>query len=228
MQNLEVDTVKALLPKGARGLVTDELVDKLNRMNEDPKLIDSMKENFISYIGVLKSGKYKMDDYLHAVKFVSHKLIGDSDIDAYAKTFPDRYQRLVDEGIARSDMGAYVSAYRKNKLVVQIIEQTLVPDHIFNAPLRQQMLNEAANIALNGRSEVARVQAINTILANTKAPETIKMELDIGTKENDAIAELREVTQKLARQQRLAIESGVSSPREIAHSRVVDVEIEEN
>jgi len=54
------------------------------------------------------------------------------------------------------------------------------------------------------------------------------MELDIGTKENDAIAELREVTQKLARQQRLAIESGVSSPKEIAHSRVVDVEVEED
>lgn len=228
MPNLGIDTVKALLPKGARTLVTDELMDKLNRMGSDPLLLDSMKENFISYISVLSSGKYKMDDYLHAVKFVSHKLLGDSDIDAYTKTFPERYQRLVDEGVARSDMGAYVSAYRKNKLVVQIIEQTLVPDHIFNAPLRQQMLNEAANIALNGRSEVARVQAINTILANTKAPETIKMELDIGMKENDAIAELREVTQKLARQQRLAIESGVSTPKEIAHSRIIDVNIEES
>ena len=97
--SVDVGTVKALLPKGTRTMVTQELVDKLNKFNEDPKMVGSFKENFLTYISVMKTGKYKMEDYLYAVKFVSHKLLGDSDINAYIKTFPERYARLSELGL---------------------------------------------------------------------------------------------------------------------------------
>jgi len=227
---LTYDVVKDVLPKNQKSLVTKELVDKLNEFDEDPELVGSFKENFLGYTEVLKSGKFKINDYINAVRFVSYKLLGKSDIDAYATVFPDRYQSLIDQGLSRDQMSPYTNAYKTNKLVVQIMEQTLVPDYILNAPLRQQMLNEAANIALNGRSEMAKVNAINAVLNHTKAPETTKIEMDIGTKENDVIAELRSVTQELAKKSKLAIESGVSSTKDIAESKIfadiIDAEVE--
>ena len=140
-ERLDVKTVKSLLPKGTRTMVTEELVDKLEGFNEDPLLVGSFKENFLTYISVMKNGKYKIDDYLYAVKFVSHKLLGDSDIDAYAKTFPERYQRLDREGITRDQMGAYVTAYRKNKLVSQSRSSSLHSYHLTSSIHHQFILH---------------------------------------------------------------------------------------
>ena len=179
-ERLELGTIKALLPKGTRAMVTEELVDKLERFNEDPLLIDSFKENFLTYINVMKSGKYKIDDYLYAVKFVSHKLLGDTDINSYAKTFPERYQRLVNEGVSREAMGAYVTAYRKNKLVIQIMEQTLVPSHVLNAPLYQEALNVQVELMLNSRSDMVRMKAAESVLEHTRQPETSRLDIRVG------------------------------------------------
>lgn len=180
MPKLEISTIKALLPKGTRTMVTEDLVEKLAKLDEDPLLVGSLKENFLTYIGVMRSGKYKLDDYLYAVKFVSHKLLGDSDIDAYTKTFPERYERLVREGISREDMGPYVTAYKKNKLVVQIMEQTLVPSHVLNAPLYQEALNVQYNLMMNAKSEMVRMKAAESILEHTKQPESSRLDIKIG------------------------------------------------
>ena len=58
------------------------------------------------------------------------------------------------------------------------------------------------------------------------------MELDIGVKEDSSIAQLRQATLELARQQRLSMEAGQMNAQEIAHSQVVrkevvDVEVKE-
>lgn len=185
MNKIEIGTVRALLPKGTRTMVSEELVEKLNRLDNDPLLIGSLKENFLTYIGVMKSGKYKLEDYLYAVKFVSHKLLGCNDIDAYAKTFPERYQRLVDVGVDRDGMGAYVSAYRKNKLVVQIMEQTLVPSHVLNSPLYQEALNVQYDLMMNAKSEMVRMKAAESVLEHTKQPETSKLDIRVGL-DNDS------------------------------------------
>jgi hypothetical protein len=227
--SLDYNTFLEVLPKNQRKLVTPKLVDKINEMGEDPHLLGSFEDNLLSYGHILANGKYKIEDYVNAVRFVSYKLLGKNDIDCYAVVFPERYKKLRNEGVSRSDMSPYVSAYTKNKLVVQILEQTLVPAHIIKAPLHFEAINELMQIGLTGRSEVARVQALSKVADLTKAPETTKIELDIGMKENDVIADLRTATQELAKQQKLAIESGVQSTKEIAHSKIqadiIDTEV---
>lgn len=223
---IEYETLKSLVPKSQRGLITEELVQKLNDWNSDPKLLDSFKENLLSYVGVLKDGKYKITDYMHAVKYVSYKLLGHSDLDAYAITFPDRYQRLIDAGINRSDMSPYASAYKKNKLVNAIMEQTLIPSHVINAPLYQEALNQLAQIMVHSGSDMARVNAATAILANTKAPEITKIELDIGVKENSAIDDLRRATEELVLAQKQSIMAG-KAVKEIAESKIIEAELDE-
>lgn len=223
---IEYNVLRDLVPKTQRGLITPEFVDKLNDWNSDPKLLDSFKENLLSYTGVLKDGKFKLEDYVFAVKYVSYKLLGFSDIDAYAITFPDRYDRLIDEGLSRSAISAYTSAYKKNKLVNAIIEQTLVPSHVLNAPLYQDALNELAYIMCHSKSDMARVNAATAILTHTKQPEKTKIELDISVSNKDAIAELHRATEELALAQMESIKLGMPV-KAIAESKVIDVEVED-
>ncbi len=229
---IEVNDIKDLVPKSQRSMITGELVDKLNRWNEDPLLVESFKENIVSYIGVLRSGKYKLEDYMSAVRFVSYKLVGFNDVDAYQVTFPERYKKLEDSGLSRSKMSPYVSAYKKNKLVNAVFEQTIVPSHVLNAPLYQEALNELAYLMVNAKSEVAKVQAATSILTHTKAPETHKIELDIGIAGNSALDDLNEQLEMAAKQQLDMLESGAINLKQLGalkpkDDEFIDVEIDD-
>ena len=204
---IEYNAFRDLVPKTQRGLITPEFVDTLNAWDADPKLVGSFKENLLSYVGVMKDGKYKIEDYVAAVKYVSYKLLGSSDIDAYAITFPDRYQRLMDEGLDRNGISPYAAAYKKNKLVNAIMEQTLVPSHVLNAPLYQQALNELAQIMMYGKSEMARVNAATSILSNTKAPEVSKIQLDIGV-QSSVIDDYEQAMNAMVQKQLELIQAG--------------------
>ena len=207
-------------------MITQDLVDKLNQWGDDPKLMESYSENILSYIGVLKEGKFKITDYMNAVRFVSYKLMGHSDIDAYIIAFPDRYERLLADGVPREDMSPYVSAYKKNALVIKIFEQTVIPVNVLNNHMAQDSLNELMKIGLHGRSEMARVAALSKVLDKTDAPEVKKMQLDMNVNTGDAIAELRKATQELASEQLAQIKSG-TSVKHIAESVIIEAEVED-
>lgn len=90
-----------------------------------------------------------------------------------------------------------------------------------NAPLYQEALNVQAELMRNARSEKVRSDAANSILNQLKINEAKKIQLDIGIKENDAIAELKATTLELVAQQRAMIESRVMNTKEIAHSKLI-------
>ena len=166
------------------------MVDEINGLITDPKLRENYRENLLSYTSVLADGKYKIGDYINAVKYVSYKLLGSSNIEAYSKTFPDRFQRLVQEGADDKTISSYSTAYNKNKLVNLIFEQTLVPSHILNADLYQKALNVQAQLMISAASEKVRSDAANSLLTHLKMPETTKIELDVGIKVDKSIEDL--------------------------------------
>ena len=218
---LTKEQFKATLPKAVRGNVSQEVMDKINQVLADPLMGDQLRENLLSYTGVMTNGKFKMEDYLYAVKYVSHKLMGSSNFEAYIKTFPDRYQTLLTNGTQSKDIHSYVSAYNNNKLVNLIFEQTLVPTHVLNADVFQKAINVQADLMMNAKSEKVRCDAANSLLTQLKAPEVKKVELDIGVKEDGSIAALRATTLELARQQRLMVESGAMNAQEVAHGKLI-------
>jgi hypothetical protein len=149
-----------------------------------------------------------MDSYLSAVKFVSHKLLGDTHIMAWSKTFPVRYNDMVKRGNSRSEIAAVCSRYAASKLVVLLLGQTMMPTHILNAPLYQKAINVQAELMMNAKSEKVRSDAAANLLMTLKPPEVQKVELDIGLKENETIKALRETTIELVRQQKEMIRIG--------------------
>ena len=219
---LPIETVKKLVPKSQRGLITQDFLDKIEASVQNSLIAEEFKNNFITYLNVLSTGKYKMEDYISAVKYVSFKLLGYSNVDAYAATFPDRYERLKREG--QEQIEAFASMYNKNKLVMQIYEQTIVPTYVLNAPLHQEALNELAKMIKDPSVRgMTKVKACEAILQHTKQPEIVKGELTIGIEQQDTISELRDVVEQLAEVNRLSITKNIKSIKEVAEAKIIDV-----
>ena len=208
-------------------MITPEFCEKVEKSVNDPVLAEQIKSNFISYLNVLSTGKFSMDEYLNAVKYVSFKLLNYTNRDAYAATFPDRWERMVKEGVEEKRMDAYVAMYNKSKLVMAIYEQTIVPTYVLNAPLHQEALNVLAKMIKDPSVRgMAKVKACEAILTHTKQPEIVKGELTIGLQENETIAELREVTEQLANTFRASIGKG-KTLQDVAEAQIIDVKVEE-
>jgi len=209
-----------VLPKKMKKNINQELINSINSIIADPIVKEAYRDNLLSYTGIMANGRFKLDSYIDAVRYVSFRLMGATNIVAYTKTFPDRYQRLANNNTSQKDIASLVTAYNKNKLVNLIYEQTLIPSHILNADLYQKALNTQADLMINANSEKVRTDAANSLLTHLKIPETQKIELDIGIKEDKSINDLREATMKLVKQQRLMIECGAMATEEIAHSKI--------
>lgn len=222
-EDLTIEQVVQAMPANLKNAVTQSLVDTINNIAADPILAESIRNNFISYTGVLKDGKFKAEDYLNAVMYVSYKLMGHTNQDAYAKTFPHRYQILVAKGTASKDIAAYVVAYNKGKLVNLVLEQTLVPTYVLNAHVYQEAINTQAWLMKNAFSEKVRGEAANSILTHLKRPEAIKGTLDINVKDTSGVNELKNALRDLALGQLKNIEEG-GSVAQIAASPIIEVE----
>lgn len=228
MSALTLDQFKQALPDKVKKSLNQELVDQINTTLGDPELYESYRDNLISYTKVMSDGKFKISSYIDAVRYVSHKLMGCTNIDAYTKTFPDKYTRFMAQGVAAKDIASYVTAYNKSKLVNLIFEQTLIPSYVLNQDLYQKALNVQAELMTTANSEKVRCDAANSLLTHLKMPETQKVALEIGVREDSSIAALRATTLELARQQRLMVESGAMNAQEVAHGKlVIDAEFVE-
>jgi hypothetical protein len=221
MTALTIDQFKQALPDKVKKSINQELIDQINGTLSDPEMFESYRENLLSYTKVMADGRFKVDSYVQAVKYVSHKLMGCTNIEAYTKTFPDKYARFVAQGVQAKDIASYVTAYNKSKLVNLIFEQTLIPSYVLNQDLYQKALNVQAELMVNSGSDKVRCDAANSLLTHLKMPETQKVELEIGVKEDSSIAQLRQATLELARQQRLAMEAGAMNAQEVAHAKII-------
>lgn len=221
---LSKQELQAAVPEKLKISVTQDLVDKLNNISSDPLHAENIRENFLTYTRVLQEGKYKIEDYMNAVAYVSYKLMGYSNKDSYFKTFPDRHAALVARGASSKDISAYVAAYNKNKLVNAILEQSLIPIHILNQDAVQKAINTQIEIMSDVTiSPIARTQAANSILTHLVKKETAQVQLNIGTPEMSGLKDLQNAITDLAKQQKKLIESGTSA-KDIAEASIVEGE----
>ena len=222
---LTKEQVERSLPANLKSAATQPLVDMLNNIAADPLVAEQVRNNFISYTSVLKDGKFKTEDYVTAVTYVSYKLMGYTNQDAYFKTFPQRHASLLAKGSTSKDISAYVSAYHRGKLVNLIMEQSLVPTWVLNQDLYQRALNTQADLMVNSGSDMVRQQAANSILLHlTKPKEAMNVQLNLDVKESSGMNEMKEALAQMAKQQQQLIAAGMTA-KEIASSTIIDVEV---
>lgn len=221
MTVLTTEVLERALPDKFKKSLNTELLEKINKTLTDPDIQDHLRDNFIHYIDILNDGRFKITDYLNAIKYTTHKLMGNSNINAYIKTFPDRYQDQLSRGLSNKDIQSIITVYNRSKLVTAIMEQSLVPSWILNQHLHQEAINTQAELMRTAQSEKVRSDAANSLLIHLKPPEVTKVELDIGVTDSDQLSALKEATVALAAQQKRLIESGVMTAKNAAEQKVI-------
>lgn len=219
---LTEDDLRAALPQTLKNSVTQGMVDTLNGISQDPLIAQTIRDNVIGYSAVMKEGKFKAEDYVHAVAYVGFKLMGDTNVDAYAKTFPKRYAALISAGRPSKDIAAYVAAYHKGKLVNLIMEQSLVPSWIINQDLYQKAINVQADLMMTAVSEKVRTEAANSLLTHLKKPEAVKGQLSLDITESTGMREMKELLTQLAQGQQAAIAAGALKTIDVAASKLIN------
>ena len=221
------EEVEKALPVNLKSAATQNFTDMVNNVTTDPLIAENIRNNFVGYTVVLRDGRFKTEDYLHAVTYVSYKLMGYTNLESYSRTFPQRYTDLVSKGTSSKDIAAYVSAYNRGKLVNLIVEQSLVPSWVLNQDLHQKAINVQADLMMNAASEKVRTDAANSLLTHLKKPETKDFQLSLNIEEASGMTELKNTLAQLASQQRELIESGVAT-KLIAAQPIVEGEFVEH
>jgi hypothetical protein len=219
---LTLDNVKKAVPAKLKDSIEQSFVDKLNNLANDPIVADQIRNNFISYAHVINDGKFSIEEYLSAVKYVSFKLMNLTNVDSYARTFPQRYAGLLAKGTSQKDIASYVSAYNRGKLVNLILEQTLVPSWVLNQDIYQKAINTQAELMNNAKSERVKCMAADSILKALAKPEAAGPLVNIDMKETSGINELKQALVELAANQKKSIEKGILTPKNIVEAEIIN------
>lgn len=204
---LTLDQVKSALPPGNRNNVTQDMVNQLNALSKDPEEARYIRENFMSFSQVRMEGKFRLGDYVQAVMYVSYKVMGKTNHDAYKLTFPDRYAAMVAAGKPQKDIASMITAYNKGALVTKVMERAIIPTWILNQDMFQAALQTQFEIMtdpdINPRDRKA---AANSLLTHLKKPEVHKSELKIDIAVNDGMAALEDSLRRMSQTQLSLIE----------------------
>ena len=219
---LTLHQVAHALPPNLKNNVTQQLVDNINNCVADPIMAEAIKDNFLSYTQVLSEGKFKTEDYLSAVMYVSFKLMGMTNQDAYARTFPARYRTLLNNGTSAKDISSYVSMYNKGRLVNLILEKSLIPTWVLNQHIYQKAINVQADLMSNANSEMVRMQAANSILTHLVKPKEVGPLINLDLRESSGLNELKATLTQLAQQQRDMISNGTTTKQIADQGLVID------
>ena len=227
-KELTLEDLKKALPTRLHTALGQELLDKVNTLNSEvPDAAENIRDNFITYVSVLSEGKYKLEDYLNAIKYVSFKLMGKTNRDAYRFTFPDRFWAMKEKEIPDKDMDSIISAYNRNKLVNAIYEKTIIPSWILNQDAYQEAINTQVKLMRTANSERVKAMAADSILNHLKRPENLgqaQLNINVNT---SVLDDLQKNMLELVKTQRDLIKAGVST-KEVAEQRIyVDVKPED-
>lgn len=218
---LTVQQFESALPPHMRKNVDPALVGVINNMLADPDKGEAYRDNLIGYTSVLKDGKFKLESYVNAIRFVTHKIMGKNDLEAYSATFPDKIADWQSRGVSSKDMSSYISMYKKGKLPTLITEQSMVPCWLMNQDWRQKAIDQLGNLMMTATSEKVQADAAIGLLTHLKMPEKVKIELDVGEKTTGVMEGLRQQTMQLVEQQRAMLAAGLTNAKDVAESKLI-------
>lgn len=224
---LTKDEIIQSLPPAVASGVSDTLVNELNQLITDPDFRDVFRDNMISYNKVLSEGKFKISSYLNAVMYVSYKIMGYNNMDAYERTFQQKFQTWIQQGKSSQTISAHVAMYNKSKLVNLVYAQAMIPTHVLNQDKFQEAINHQYYLMKHAASEKVQSDAANSLLIHLKPPEEKQVNLNIGIEETDSIKELKATITELAQLQVQSIEARQNTAGQVAASRIIDAEVVE-
>ena len=211
----------AMLPKRLKNSVGDEIVDAINSVSVDPMFAEHYAENIVGFATVLQDGRFKLTDYLAAVKYVSAKMLNKTNKEAYIVAQPERYASMVKDGYTDKEISSYVSSYNRGKLVQMIMGQTIMPVHVLNMQYYQEAIMKNVSLMRTAKSEKVQQDAADSLLVQLKPPEVTSVDINIGTRSTDIIKDLEATTRALVLQQKEMLQNKLMTADDVAKSKLV-------
>lgn len=228
VQLLDENTVKNIYPVRVSNTIIKRVTQAINDCltGSEDGMEYFLRDNIIGLIDVMKDNKTNsFEEYLNAVKFVTFKQAGDSNLRAYSRTFPDTVYRLHAENKPKEHLYAYANAFAKTKLVTKIQAMMMIPSHIMYQDVFHQAVKVQAEIMNDDQvSPKVRSDAANSLMTHLKQPEVKQMELSVNTKDDGAIASLTEALNALSGSQRDMMLSGKYTSKELREATIIEVE----
>lgn len=224
---MTIDELREAMPSHLRKSVNDELLTEVNSALGDPNYAEIFKQNILNFNTIFREGKYKLHEYVNAVRYVSYKQMGLSNTEAYMKAFPDRYKQHINNGSTSSTIQSYISSYNKSKLVSAIMAQTIIPTWILNQGLYHDALSKLNDLMHNSKSEMVKYNAAAKLTDILRPPEVKKVELSLGISENSPLSQVEQSLAAIAKAQLGLIEQGMSA-KDVAEMRTVKGEVIEH
>ena len=199
-----------------KNVITQEAVDIINQSLSEPEFQgESLLQTAVTYQKALEGRRVGIMDYLYALKFCAYMTsMDDNYTEAYKKTFYHR--EFVKERLnaptastAYTELTSAASRYRKSKLVVDILTFSQTPMHLLYRGYQYKAIEVLHDTMLSAKLDRDKINAAKELLAATKAPEDMRIELDIGVKETSLQEELNKQLAQVAMQQKALLDKGI-------------------
>jgi len=187
-----------------KATITDEIVEVFNRSVQEPEFQgESLLQTAITYQNVMARNQVGIKDYLRAIRFCAYLIsMDDNFTEAYKRTFGDRKfvkerMNLPRDSIRYNELTSAASRYRRSKLVTAILTLSQVPLDLMFTGARYKAIGVLAGIMETSKYDRDRINAAKELLAATKGPENVKMELEVGPSA-DAVKQQNKLFEQLA------------------------------
>lgn len=196
-------------------LITQSIVDEINKLIEDPDYGEAFLDQYISYFNILDNGhrEWSTPKYMNAMKFFCLVESGYKLVDAYVKVFPERLQARIDRGQSKKDIGGEASRYNASKMVNEIRKVASIPIQLIHRHLLHQSILVTANLMNDTNvSPMVRQKAAETLIKELKPSEDSNLNIKIGMSDEAKAqqAQLVDYIGKIALQQQQLLASGMN------------------
>lgn len=221
------EEIKRIYPVKVNPTVLQRASDIINASVQDMDyvLAKEFRDNVFGFIDIIKESKHRVafEDYVNACKFVTFKMAGNTDIRAYALTFPDRVRRMEREKVPNSHLYQYANLYAKNKTVVEVMTKVMIPTHVLYQDIFHKAVKTQAELMQTAKSEKVRADAANSLMTHLKTPEIKKAELQVNVGSTGAIDQLSEALANLSGKQSEMLSQGKYSLQDIREATIIEV-----
>ena len=200
---LTVEKIKKFLPRGTSIKLTREIVEKLNRAEQETGIDQNLfEEQLLSYLHLMEGGA-GIEKLANAIKFCNLRLLPKMGNEkAWKIVFPEKAAEIEARG---EDCSSFASMYNNTKMVREISKLLLVPVYISHAPvhiaMHKKLYDLSNGIGANKGEYVSpnvQMNAAIALMEATRMPEDKSIELKIGMSDDAKNVQLR-LTEQLAR-----------------------------
>lgn len=229
VETLTLEDLKKALPTRKNAL-TQEIVDIFNDSLNEPEFQgEALLQSAVTYERVLQGvSGVGIKDYINALRFCAYLVtVEDNYTEAYTKTFFNRpfvkeRLRADTKSVEYRELTAAASRYRKSKLVVEILTVSQVPLDMMFTGARYRAVAVLAERMENSKLDRDKINAAKELLAATKGPENLKVELGVGTQESSATQNLMDQLNMIAARQHALIEGGSKTAQDFGAMGIVE------